>query len=61
MADNDNEHHNQGEKDAAEYAGYNPPHDWADTNLTHDHVKEEYQKDNDDYGKGWENGRNQRD
>lgn len=54
------EHHNQGEKDASE-GNYDPPRDWVDTHLTHDHVIEKYEEDNEAYSKGWQNGRKQRD
>ena len=53
------DHHNQGEKDAADYK-YDPPRDSVDTTLTHDWVKKEYQEDNDAYNEGYRNGRKQR-
>ena len=57
-ADELREQHNQGEKDATEYNGYNRPHGAVESNLSS--AAEDYQADNEAYGKGWENGRNQR-
>jgi hypothetical protein len=53
------EHHNDGWKDA-QTGDYNPPRDWADTHLTHDHVIEKYKEDNEAYSEGWRNQHDQR-
>jgi hypothetical protein len=51
------DHHNEGEKDAAEYNGYNPPRGIVESILSS--AGEEYQEDDEPYDKGWENGSKQ--
>jgi hypothetical protein len=53
------DHHNQGEKDAAEYNGYNPPRGIIERNLSS--AADDYQEDNKAYNTGYKNGREQRD
>lgn len=53
------DHHNQGEKDAVEYNGHNPPRGILERNLSS--AAEDYQEDNAAYNKGWQNGVKQRD
>ena len=54
-----NDAHNQGEKDAAEVSGYNPPHGWVESNFSA--AAGAFKDENDAYNKGWENGKKQRD
>lgn len=53
------EAHNQGQADAAKYAGYNRPHNWSDTHL--DPNREIWKAENEAYRDGWRNAKDQRD
>ena len=57
--DEKTDNHNDGEKDAAEGNGYNPPHGWVESNLSS--AAGRYQEENESYGKGWDNGKKQSD
>jgi hypothetical protein len=52
------EAHNKGEKDVAEVSGHNHPHGRLESNFSA--AAGAFQKENEAYDKGYENGRKQR-